>query len=61
MKTLSILSYIVGSILLIISCFTTGVAVTWVLGGAAVVFLILGCIFQFNATTHVQIPHRPQE
>ncbi|MBD5172740.1 MAG: hypothetical protein HDT02_05940 [Bacteroidales bacterium] len=60
MKTLSILGYIIGSILLIISCFTTGVTVTWVLGGAAVVFLILGCVFQFNATSnHVQIPHRP--
>lgn len=49
MKALSIISYIIGSILLIISCFTTGVAVTWWIGGIAVLFLIFGCIFQFNA------------
>lgn len=47
MKTLSIVSYIVGSILLIVSCFTTGVTVTWILGGLAVVFLVVGCVFQF--------------
>lgn len=47
MKTLSIIFYIVGSILLIVSCFTTGVAVTWILGGVAVICLILGCVFQF--------------
>lgn len=49
MKTLSILAYAVGSILLIISCFTTGIAATWWFGGSAVLFLILGCIFQFNS------------
>ncbi len=49
MKTLSIISYVIGSILLIISCFTTGVAATWWLGSIAVVFLIGGCIFQFQA------------
>lgn len=49
MKALSILCYIIGSGLLIASCFTTGVAVTWSLGGAAVLVLILGCIFQFNS------------
>lgn len=53
MKTLSILCYIIGSGLLIASCFTTGVAVTWALGGAAVLVLILGCVFQFNSNnTH---------
>lgn len=52
MKTLSILCYIIGSGLLIASCFTTGITLTWVLGGAAVVFLILGCIFQFNTSKH---------
>lgn len=50
MKTLSIISYVVGSILLIVSCFTTGVAVTWILGGISILFLILGCIFQYNTT-----------
>lgn len=50
MKTLSIIFYIIGSCLLIASCFTTGVAITWILGGAAVVCLIVGCIFQFNVT-----------
>lgn len=50
MKALSILFYIIGSGLLIASCFTTGVSVTWILGGIAVVCLILGCVFQFNTT-----------
>lgn len=49
MKTLFILTYAIGFILLIASCFTTGVTITWWLGGAAVFFLILGCIFQFNS------------
>ncbi|MDE7180720.1 MAG: hypothetical protein K2N88_05930 [Muribaculaceae bacterium] len=57
MKTLSILSYVIGSILLIISCFTTGITVTWVLGGVAVLFLILGCVFQFNSHTRNTINH----
>lgn len=48
MKALSIICYIIGAILLAASCFTNGVALTWWLGGAAVVLLILGCIFQFN-------------
>jgi len=47
MKTLSIICYVIGSGLLIASCFTTGVTLTWVLGGLSVVFLILGCVFQF--------------
>ncbi len=50
MKTLSIVSYIIGAILLIISCFTTGVTLTWWMGGIALVFLIGGCIFQYNTT-----------
>lgn len=50
MKTLSILFYVIGSILLIISCFTAGVAITWWLGGGAVVALILGCVCQFKAS-----------
>lgn len=48
MKALSILAYIIGSGLLIASCFTTGVTLTWVLGGSAIVCLVLGCVFQFN-------------
>lgn len=50
MKTLAIISYAIGAILLIISCFTTGIALTWWMGGLALLFLILGCIFQYNAT-----------
>ncbi|MBD5203324.1 MAG: hypothetical protein HDS82_00405 [Bacteroidales bacterium] len=50
MKALSIISYVIGSILLIISCFTTGVTLTWWLGGISVAFLIAGCIFQFQTT-----------
>lgn len=49
MKTLSILTYTIGFILLLVSCFTQGVTLTWWLGGAAVFFLIIGCIFQFNS------------
>lgn len=49
MKTLSIIFYVIGSILLIISCFTTSVTATWWLGGIAVVALIVGCVFQFQA------------
>lgn len=51
MKTLSVLFYVIGSILLIISCFTPSVALTWWLGGGAVVALIIGCVFQFKNTT----------
>lgn len=58
MKTLAIVSYIVGLILLIVSCFTTGVALTWWLGGAAVLFLILGCIFQYNSSKTVNFYHK---
>lgn len=54
MKTLSLVSYIIGSILLIISCFTTGLTVTWILGGVAVICLIMGCVFQFNDTKRKQ-------
>ena len=57
MKTLSIICYIIGSILLIVSCFTTSVAVTWWLGGIAVVFLIAGCVCQFNSSKGSQIYH----
>ena len=42
MKTLAIICYVIG----------TGVSLTWWLGGAAVVFLIAGCIFQFNEKKH---------
>lgn len=49
MKTLSILGYVIGFILLLVSCFTTGVTLTWWLGGLAVLFLVVGCIFQFNS------------
>jgi hypothetical protein len=49
MKILSIIFYIIGSALLIASCFTTSVSVTWWLGGFAVAALIAGCVCQFNA------------
>lgn len=54
MKALSIICYAIGCILLIISCFTTSVAATWWLGGIAVVFLIGGCVFQFNTAKKSQ-------
>ena len=49
MKTLAIIFYIIGCGLLIASCFTSGVALTWWLGGSAVVSLIIGCICQYNS------------
>lgn len=57
MKTLSIISYVIGSILLIVSCFTTSISVTWWLGGLAVLFLIAGCVCQFNSAPDHQIYH----
>lgn len=57
MKILSIICYIIGSVLLIVSCFTQSVAVTWWLGGIAVVFLIGGCVAQFNSSPDGQIYH----
>lgn len=49
MKTLAIIFYIIGSGLLIASCFTSGVALTWWLGGFAVGSLIAGCVCQYNS------------
>ncbi len=58
MKTLYIISYIIGSVLLIISCFTTGVAATWWIGGIALLFLVLGCVFQFNSSKNKDYSRR---
>lgn len=60
MKTLAILSYIIGAVLLIVSCFTTGITLTWWLGGSALAFLIAGCIFQYNATNTTKFYHHHQ-
>lgn len=57
MKALSIISYIIGAILLIISCFTTGISATWWMGGLALLFLILGCVFQYNASRSHMLSH----
>lgn len=57
MKTLSILFYIIGSVLLVTSCFVTSISADWWLGGAAVVALIIGCIFQFNVNRASQAHH----
>ena len=48
MKALSIICYVIGACLLVASCFTNGVALTWWLGGAAIVLLIAGCVFQYQ-------------
>ncbi len=61
MKVLSIIFYIIGSILLIVSCFTTSVTVTWWLGGIAVVALIIGCVFQFNANRSNQMNYHHRD
>ncbi|MDE6578672.1 MAG: hypothetical protein K2J82_02445 [Muribaculaceae bacterium] len=58
MKALSIICYIIGSILLIVSCFTTSIPVTWWLGGTAVFFLIVGCVCQFNSNRNGELYHR---
>lgn len=58
MKTWSIILYVIGSILLVISCFTTGVAATWWFGGSAVVALIVGCILQYNSERHNRMHHQ---
>lgn len=52
MKALSIIFYAIGAGLLVASCFTTGMAVTWWLGGAAIVLIIIGCILQFTIKKH---------
>ncbi len=57
MKTLSIIFYIIGSILLIASCFVQSVATTWWLGGSAVLALICGCVCQFNASRRNEFHH----
>ncbi len=57
MKTLSVIFYIVGSVLLIASCFVTSVSATWWLGASAVVALIIGCICQFNVNRANQFHH----
>lgn len=57
MKTLAIILYIIGSGLLIASCFTTGVALTWWLGGSAVVALIAGCVCQYNSNSDRRHAH----
>ena len=57
MKILSVICYIIGCGLLITSCFTTGVTLTWALGGAAVVFLTSGCVFQFYTQNKKSMDH----
>lgn len=49
MKLISVIFYVIGSVLFIISCFVSGITATWWLGGSAVLALILGCVFQFQA------------
>ena len=61
MKTLAVIFYIIGCGLLIASCFTTGVALTWWLGGSAVVSLIVGCVLQYNSTSSNRESRRRQD
>lgn len=51
MKTLAVIFYIIGCGLLIASCFTQTVSLTWWLGGFAVGSLIAGCVFQYIGTS----------
>ena len=57
MKTLSIICYIIGAILLIVSCFMDSEAATWWIGGIAVIFLIGGCVFQYTSKTNRRLPN----
>lgn len=57
MKTLAIIAYSIGSILLIVSCFTEDITLTWWIGGSSVLFLILGCVFQFHSNKHFTSVH----
>lgn len=52
MKALSIIFYCIAGVLLIVSCFTASVTLTWWLGGAAVLALVIGCMFQYKAYRH---------
>lgn len=56
MKTLSIIFYIVGAILLTISCFTPDATMMWWFGGASVVSFIVGCVCQYYVTKDDYIP-----
>lgn len=51
MKTLSLIFYILGFVLLVVSCFTTGVALTWWMGGGAVAALVIACVIQFRSNS----------
>ncbi len=54
MKTLAIIFYAIGCILLLVTCFTTSITATWWLGGIAIATLIAGCIFQYNGNNQGQ-------
>ncbi|MEE1207398.1 MAG: hypothetical protein UHP27_04420 [Muribaculaceae bacterium] len=54
MKTFAIVSYIIGCILFVVACFTQTVSTVWWLGAFSIVFLILGCIFQYKAKREQQ-------
>lgn len=58
MKIASILFYIIGSILLVVSCFTQSIPLTWWLGGSAVATLIIGCVLQFNSNKQHAFSYR---
>ncbi|MBD5304158.1 MAG: hypothetical protein K2G53_09095 [Muribaculaceae bacterium] len=47
MKTAAIITYLIGSILLILSCLTVSATATWCLSGISMAILLTGCIFQF--------------
>lgn len=58
MKTLAIISYAIGCILLLVTCFTTSITATWWLGIIAIITLIAGCIFQYNSNHQGQNHYR---
>lgn len=57
MKTLSIIVYAIGSILLMISCFIESITLTWWFGGFSILFLIIGCVFLFSSNMRSPMMH----
>lgn len=48
MKTVSIIAYIAGTLLLMTTCFLTNVALLWWISAIAALLLVVGCVLQFN-------------
>lgn len=56
MKSLSIISYTTGGLILLISCFTTGLVATWITSCMGLAILIFGCVTQILASSPQKTP-----